>query len=147
MSDRKYKQRDYRAGDEAKRQPRLRDERDRPPPAPAERGERPRGRGLGAPTEDVFRCARCGALSAVAVAAAPAARCASCGADLHTCTHCAHFDTGAPFECRREIPARVSPKDRANRCELFSPRVSREFAREQPKSGDPRSAFDALFKL
>jgi hypothetical protein len=146
MSDRKYKQRGYRAGDAESRAPRPRDERPRPSPPPADRGERPRGRGLGAPTEDVFRCARCGALATIAAAAATTARCASCGTDLHTCTHCSHFDTGAPFECRLELAARVSPKDRANRCALFAPRLSREFAREKPKDDDPRSAFDALFK-
>lgn len=75
------------------------------------------------------------------------ARCAACGSDLHTCTNCAQFDTGALFECRREIPARVSPKDRANRCELFEPRLRREFAQEKrAAASDPRSAFDALFK-
>jgi len=147
MSDRKYKQRGYQGEDAGKRASRPRAEPQQQTPPRSERGERPRGRGLGAPTEDVFRCARCGAVSAVGVAAAFEARCTQCGADLHTCTHCAQFDTGAPFECRRQIAVRVSPKDRANRCELFEPRVSREFAREKTRDGDSRSAFDALFKI
>jgi len=144
MDDRKYKQRGYRGGDAPRETPRGA----APSPSPAERGERPRGRGLGAPTEEVFRCARCGEASTVAAAAAPEARCAKCGADLHSCSNCVHFDTGARFECRREIPARVSPKDRANRCELFEPRLRREFAQEQRAAPrDAKSAFDALFKI
>lgn len=87
----------------------------------------------------------------MASAMAREARCAKCGADLHTCTHCVSFDTGSAFECRRPIPKRVSPKDRANACELFEPRVRAEFAREKPapagKPDSARAAFDALFKI
>jgi len=141
MSDRKYKQRGYQESDKAPR------EAGEARPA-RERSEAPRGRGLGAPTEDVFRCARCGEAAPVAGVSALDARCARCGADLHTCTNCSAFDTGARFECRRELPARVSPKDRANRCELFDPRLRQEFAQEKVRSGgDARSAFDALFKF
>ena len=80
------------------------------------------------------------------------ARCGGCGADFHACVHCVSFDSGAPLECRQPIPARVSPKDRANRCELFEPRLRQEFAQEKPPQekatpGDARSAFDALFKF
>jgi len=144
MDDRKYKQRGYRGGDAPRATPAA---AARPAP-PAERAERPRGRGLGAPTAEVFRCTRCGEASTVAAAAALDARCAKCGSDLHTCGNCAHFDTGARFECRRDVPARVTPKDRANRCELFEPRLRREFAQEtRAEPRDAKSAFDALFKI
>lgn len=145
MSDRKYKQQGYRGSDERPGSA-LQGGRT---VAPVERGERPRGRGLGAPTEDVFRCARCGELAPLATAMALDARCAKCGTDLHACIQCAQFDTGSPFECRRELAERVSPKDRRNLCELFEPRVRREFAKEEPRAapGDARSAFDALFKI
>jgi hypothetical protein len=154
MSDRKYKQGSYQSSGEAPRPPRERAAA-RPSGPPPERGERPRGRGLGAPTAEVFRCARCGELATVAAAAGETARCAGCGADLHSCTNCTYFDTGARFECRREVPARVSPKDRANRCELFEPRLRHEFAPERSPAttnaksdakNDAKSAFDALFK-
>lgn len=147
MSDRKYKQQGYRSSGEPPAGVGAR--RDGAPAPPAERGERPRGRGLGAPTAEVFRCARCGELSPVARAMAPDARCPACGCDLHACVHCAHFDSSARFECRRELPARVTPKDRRNACELFEPRLRREFAQEEKRAapGDARSAFDALFKI
>lgn len=84
----------------------------------------------------------------MAAAAALDARCARCGADLHTCTNCSAFDSGARFQCRREIPERISPKDRANRCPLFDARLRQEFAQEKVRSGgDARAAFDALFKI
>jgi len=148
MSDRKYKQDGYRSSGEAPR-PALPRAAGRPSGPPPERGERPRGRGLGAPTAEVFRCARCGEVATVAVAAGATARCAGCGNDLHTCTNCAHFDTGARFECRQQLAARVTPKDRANRCDLFEPRLRREFEQEEKRAapGDAKSAFDALFKL
>jgi len=145
MGDRKYQQRGYR---ERPAEASRGDQRRPVPAAPSgDRRELPRGRGLGAPTEDVFRCARCGAESTVAATAAFEARCGSCGGDLHTCTNCAHFEPSARFECRREIAARVAPKDRANRCDEFEPRLRRETAQEKARPGDARSAFDALFKL
>jgi hypothetical protein len=146
MSDRKYKQRGYQDTGAERNAP-------RPPAAqgPQDKREAPRGRGLGAPTEEVFRCARCGEAGPLAAAMALDAHCAKCGSDLHTCTHCASFDTGSAFECRKPIPRRISPKDRANACELFEPRVRAEFAREKPapagKTDDARAAFDALFKV
>jgi len=150
MSDRKYKSRGYQESD---RSSSPRPERAAPPPRPPapppDKREKPRGRGLGAPTESVFRCARCGEPAPVGTAAAPEARCAGCGADLHTCTNCVSFDPGARFECRQALAVRVAPKDRGNRCELFDPRTRQEFAQEKakPAGGDARSAFDALFKL
>lgn len=156
MSERKYKHRgDVDSGSSSgeDRPPRASGERPRPPATPAdraERGDRPRGRGLGAPTEAVFRCTRCGALATVAAAMAFEARCTGCGGDLHSCSNCTSFDPGAHFQCRREIPERISPKDRANRCELFEPRTRQEFGQEKPKEpgpGNARSAFDALFKI
>lgn len=155
MSDRKYRQSDYRSDDSAKpRDGAPRGDRPsgpRPRTAP-DRHERPRGRGLGAPTEEVFRCARCGHAAPVSTVVAEAATCESCGADLRTCTNCASFDSGARFECRADIPARVSPKDRTNACERFDPRLRQEFAQEKKPSGkgrpgDARSEFDALFKI
>lgn len=153
MSDRKYKQRGYMSSEGEKRHgPRT--EGPRPPRDPR---DAPRGRGLGSPTVSAFRCARCGELSSVGLAAALEARCGKCGADLHTCTHCSHFDPAAPLQCRQPIGERVAKKDQANRCERFDPRLRQEFEAEKPPAGtgspgsgsakDSRAAFDALFKL
>lgn len=144
MSDQKYRQRGYQdSGD-----------RDRPrsaPQGPREKKDGPRGRGLGAPTESVFRCAACGE-KRISVDDIPVdAACAKCGADLHTCSNCVSFDTSVRWECRRfqEIPARVLKKSTRNECPLFTPKVAQEFGkdRDNPSPGDARSAFDALFKF
>lgn len=138
MSERKYRQRGYM--DDDRGSPRER----RPAPA-RERDPGPRGRGLGQPTATAFRCAVCGFAQSPAVTAESV--CGKCGADLHTCTHCAHFDTSAPNECRRPGVAYVSAKAKRNRCELFEPKAVREFAQEADSPSSAKAAFDALFKF
>ena len=145
MSDeRKYRHRGYQdTGD--------RGARPRGPQAPREKKEGPRGRGLGAPSETVFRCNKCGEQRPLLGEIAFDTTCAKCGADLHTCSNCNSFDTSARWECRRyeEIPARVMKKSTRNDCPLFTPKVTQEFAQEaeKPAPSDARAAFDALFKF
>ncbi len=140
MSDRRYRQRGYQ--DDA------REPAPRGPQAPRERPEGPRGRGLGAPTMTVLRCARCGRrIADWEAGVATSATCPQCGSDLHTCTHCAHFDTSATFECRQPIPARIPDKAGRNDCQLFAPKLSQEHAREEGGgTKDARAAFEDLFK-
>lgn len=145
MSDRKYRQRGYQDEERGERSGRR-------PPAPREKQPGPRGRGLGAPTRSVFRCASCGRVTEGAEVGLEAT-CAGCGTDLHSCTHCRHFDTSSSLECRRPIAQRISSKSKRNRCELFEPKLAQEFDQEHSAPGDPgdpddpRAAFDALFKL
>jgi hypothetical protein len=148
MSDRKYRQRGYQ--DSGAREPRPAG----PKPAAAPTGE-PRGR----PREprapnmpgfrEVVRCARCGHELTVAAASGPSGQCGKCGVDLHACAQCVHFDPGSRFECGQAIPARVSPKDLRNTCELFEPRVTFERETRSTSSGPPgaKQAFDDLFKF
>lgn len=145
MSDRKYGQRGYQDGD-------RREERPRPGlQGPREKKDGPRGRGLGAPSESVFRCAACGEKRPVLDEIPFDATCSRCNADLHTCSNCIHFDTSVRWECRKyeEIPARVPKKRDRNECLLLTPKLVQEFAKDsdKPSPGDARSAFDALFKL
>ncbi len=150
--DRKYRHRGYQDTGE-RRSPSARG-----PQAPRPKPEGPRGRGLGAPTETVFRCAACGAKRLVSAEAghpdfpAADATCARCGADLHSCGNCLHFDTSSRWECRlyAGLTARVAKKSVRNDCQLFAPKTAQEFGadRDRPAAGpaDPRAAFDALFK-
>lgn len=139
MSDRKYKQSGYQDDGQS---------RARKPGGPRPRKEGPRGRGLGAPTETVSNCARCGAK-------VPAVRgvedvCSACGNDIHTCTNCRHFDPSAPMECRVEIEERIASKAKRNTCSLFAAKEVKEFARDGGSSGgssDPKAAFDDLFNF
>ena len=144
MSDRKYRQRGYQ---DEPREPR-REQR-----APEKKEYAPRGQPPVAPKtfnmpgfREVVRCARCGHELTVAAASSPEGTCPRCGSDLHTCAQCVHFDTGAPFECQKPIPARISPKDRRNTCVEYEARttIERETKSQAPPSA--RKAFDDLFK-
>ncbi len=101
---------------------------------------------MGKPTATVFRCAVCGAKQEAA-GISREATCVKCKAELRTCTHCRHFDSSRPNECRKPVTARVGSKAKANDCELFEAKESQEFAAEAPSTNDAKSAFDALFKF
>ncbi|MCP4655327.1 MAG: hypothetical protein GY856_07905 [bacterium] len=143
MSERKYSQRGYMADD-----PDDRRERRKPGPPRRDGAVGPRGRGLGKPTATVFRCAVCGDRQS-GMEVAPEAVCGKCGTDLHTCTHCAHFDPGVRNECRQPIRDYVSAKAKRNHCEHMTPRATQEFAadRDRPRPSGGKAAFDALFKI
>lgn len=47
--------------------------------------------------------------------------CPACGADLHVCCNCSFHDRSAYNECRESSAERVSVRDRANRCDYFTP--------------------------
>ena len=137
MCSRRYRQKGYMDDDAP--QPR---ERDRPK---GPRLDKPRGRGLGAPTATVFRCARCGHQQDLSAPIESGGACSSCGADLHTCSNCTHFDTSAPNECRKEIQVAIRKKATRNECDLFEPKVAKEFKSDSGKRDDPKAAFDSLF--
>jgi hypothetical protein len=158
--DRKYRQRGYQDAGKSGEQRRERSSASAPPrPKP----DGPRGRGMGSPTETVFRCAVCGEklnlallIPAGASELPPDTACSRCGADLHSCSNCINFDTGSRWECRRfaEIPQRVDKKTKRNQCPLWTAKAVQEFGRDRdrPEPADPkdpnsaRAAFDALFK-
>jgi len=131
------------------------DPRERRPAGPAPERTGPRGRGLGKPTGTVFRCAVCGQRQSSAQLGLESV-CEKCGTDLHSCTHCAHFDSSAPNECRRPVTERVAGKAKRNRCALFEPKAAQELSAQGSQGGsqgsssgrpsDARAAFDALFK-
>jgi hypothetical protein len=156
MSDRKYRHRGYQDDDRDRdREPKQRPER------PKTDGVRryddaPRGRGLGAPTKVAFRCARCGR-DLVNLVVENDTTCPGCQSPLHSCSNCNFFDTGAPFECRKELEARVESKTKANECPHFQPKSVRDLGLTAKENGrtdgpggtnpnDPRAAFDALLK-
>jgi hypothetical protein len=144
MSDRKYRQHGYQDSDR----------RDRPsfssPPKVARDPRIPRDpRVPSVPGfREVFRCARCGHVERQDVG--PESACGHCGVALRACIQCASFDPGARFECRQTIGTRVAPKDEANGCPLFSPKVSVERETGSVPASSPSSnakkAFDDLFK-
>ena len=157
MSDRKYRQRGYQDSGGERKGPQTGPKAPlQKPPADRietrlDKAERKalEGRGPSMPGyHEVMRCARCGNVFTEAIFSL--SQCKRCGADLHSCGQCESFDTGKRFECAQSIPARISPKDGRNSCELFSPRVTVErdthsqVQRDAPNSA--KKAFDDLFK-
>lgn len=71
--------------------------------------------------------------------------CESCDSDLHVCKNCVFYDTSAYNECREPNAERLLDRDRANRCDYFSPGeeagVDGSEAKRSAKSG-----LDELFK-
>ena len=141
MSDRKYSQKGYQDSDRDRGASRR--DFGRPSSAPRREGA-PRGRGLGKPTATVMRCAVCGTMQD-AGGIEPASTCSKCKTDLHTCTHCTHFDSGAVHQCRQPIELPIRSKAKRNGCGLFAPRLTQEQARDSDRPDDAKSAFDALF--
>jgi hypothetical protein len=167
MTDRKYKQRGYqddgrdrqgprqdgrssREGDGGPSSPRP----ERPPGAPAgarrissEGARNPNMPGF----RQVTRCSRCGTFVDGQIFSR--SKCPKCQQDLRSCAQCTHFDPGARFECSQTIPARVSPKDAANECPLYTARTSWERETSSAQSQKPsepsgaKKAFDDLFKF
>jgi hypothetical protein len=167
MSDRKYRQRGYQDDDRDRRAPRQDDGRERNGfgPTSNQRPERPPGAPAGARRissegaknpnmpgfRQVARCARCGTFVDGQIFSR--SKCPKCQQDLRCCVQCVSFDPGARFECAQDIPARVSPKDAANECALFSARTSWERETSSAQSQKPsepsgaKKAFDDLFKF
>jgi hypothetical protein len=148
MSERKYRQRGYQ--DESRPREAPREKRAPEPRAPGrslQDAEGPRTPRLMA-SHEVFRCSRCGRRLPLPVEAD--SRCDRCGTDIHSCIHCASFDTSARWECSHpQLAARVAPKDERNTCAFFEPRTTVERqtgTAGQAPTNSARQAFDDLFK-
>lgn len=148
MSDRKYRQRGYQDDDRDRPQT---PKSSRPAPEPgapagARRISRDGPKTINMPGyREVVRCAQCGNVGSAEIGFD--ARCPRCGTDLHACAQCTSFDPGSRFECMETIPARISPKNTRNSCDLFSPRTTVERETTTPRTDDARKAFDDLFKF
>jgi hypothetical protein len=148
MGDRKYRQRGYQDDDRDRPQA---PKNSRPAPEPgapagARRISRDGPKTINMPGyRQVVRCAQCGNVGSADIGFD--ARCPRCGTDLHACAQCTSFDPGSRFECMETVPARISPKNARNSCDLFSPRTTVERETTTPRTDDARKAFDDLFKF
>ena len=100
-----------------------------------------------APQREAVRCFSCNASMELASAERVGFSdcCERCGADLHVCLNCGFHDLSAYNECRESSAERVRDRERANRCEYFSP-GDRERAETASTRDVARSALDDLFK-
>jgi hypothetical protein len=134
MTDRKYRQRDYRGGGSGgggeRREP-LR------PPA---------GTFGILKSRPTSRCAECSAV--LPITADSLAQCPQCRAELHACRQCAHFDPARRFECTQDIPERIADKRARNDCARFSLMVTveRDTSGGSVRPEDARRSFGNLFK-
>lgn len=157
--DRKYSQRGYQ---DSNREFRENSE--------SRREERPRPQGPRPPIDvtgprlprlvQAVAAARCyNCATALPAGADFPAECPKCHAALHCCKQCSYFEPSTRFQCTKPVPVRISPKDQANECALFKPRVTVARDSAAPPSASPaasvpvprnaddaRAAFDSLFK-
>lgn len=162
MEDRKYRQRGYQ------------DNRETPGNGPR-REDRPRQQGPRPPIDvtgprlprmvqavAASRCYNCATMLPEGFDFQ--GNCPKCNAALHCCKQCVYFEPSTRFQCLKPVPVRISPKDAANTCELFKPKVTvaRDGAAppspspgngvplptvQEPRSAnDARAAFDSLFR-
>ena len=110
----------------------------------------PRGRTAGGFGPEVFKCNKCGQQRVSLDEPLPDETCVKCSADLHTCGNCRFFDTTTLWECRENIPVRVSGKHARNQCTFFQPKMVKDLAADKSNKvqtpDDARKAFDAFFK-
>jgi hypothetical protein len=141
LDDRKYRHRGYMDSD--------RESSGRRPAGPRPpRPEGPRGRGVDQDKAIVFRCKSCGERVIDLASIGPESTCRKCGADLHSCSQCAHFDTSARYECSQAVPERIADKKRRNACTFYAPARTFDLtgSRGSATPDSARAAFDALFK-
>ncbi len=142
----KYRQRGYR---ESERE----DER-RPKPTPQftpeeKAQQRALRHAVSREANEVVRCHNCGRGVHAFGTITSESVCPNCSAPLHCCRACRHFDSGARWECRAEIPERIGDKGKANSCGSFEARLVLDATGKRtavPASNDPKSAFENLFK-
>jgi hypothetical protein len=134
VSDRRYRQRDYRGGGGGS-VPERRD-----PPRP------PAGTFGILKNRPTSRCAACSTV--LPITADSLMQCPQCRADLHACRQCAHFDSARRFECAQDIPERVADKRARNECAVFSLMVTveRDTSGGSVRPEDARRSFGNLFK-
>jgi hypothetical protein len=76
--------------------------------------------------------------------------CEACGKDLHACSNCRFFKTGARWDCAETIDQRIDDKARRNYCEWYetSPALiaaSGGKSKELSAAERARSDLDRLF--
>jgi hypothetical protein len=91
------------------------------------------------------RCFSCGRAVALAAGERVGFRdaCEACRSDLHVCRNCRHHDPSVYNECREPNAERVGDRDRANRCDYFSPG---ERAAADAPGASAKAKLDALFR-
>ena len=92
-------------------------------------------------------CWNCGADTGIERRVPRQEQCESCLSDLRCCRGCRFFAPDRRFQCYETIDSSVLPKDKANFCDYFSPRVTGKAAGDGfDAKSERKSGFDDLFK-
>jgi len=70
--------------------------------------------------------------------------CPKCGRDLHCCLQCKFYDLGSYNECKEVLAERTVDKERANICEYFVLKGSKED--ESGRKAVAKEALEDLFR-
>jgi hypothetical protein len=74
----------------------------------------------------MIRCSFCGGELEITGTVTRADTCPHCGRDLHCCMQCKFYDSGSYNDCREVSAERVVDKERANFCDYFIIKGSKE---------------------
>ena len=72
--------------------------------------------------------------------------CPHCSRDLRCCKQCKFYDPGAYNECKEVSAERILEKERANFCDYFSLKGSKEGSGSFNRAKEAKIALEALFK-
>ena len=103
---------------------------------------------------EVVRCHSCGHNVQDYAPITAQSVCPKCTVPLRCCRACTHFDSAARWQCRADIEKAVGDKNAVNKCTQYGPRLVLDFTGRRnsggngrgPKSNDPRSQFEDLFR-
>ena len=72
--------------------------------------------------------------------------CPKCNRDLRCCKQCKFYDQNAYNECREVSAERIVEKERANFCDYFSLRGSKDSGGRRNRTKEAKKALEALFQ-
>lgn len=92
-------------------------------------------------------CWNCGADTGLENRVTRLDSCERCQSDLRCCRGCRFFDPTRRFQCRENVDQPIQPKDKANFCDFFMPRLTGKAAQTGFEGKDSRKQrFDDLFE-
>jgi len=92
-----------------------------------------------------MNCVFCGNVSPIEGKVSRQDTCPHCNRDLRCCKQCKFYDQSAYNECREVSAERILDKERANHCDYFVPRGSKEGGGSFNRTKEAKKALEALF--
>ena len=93
-----------------------------------------------------MNCAFCGKVINIEKTVGRRDTCPHCNRDLRCCKQCKFYDPNAYNECREVSAERIVDKERANFCDYFLLRGSKESGGSVNRTKNAKKALEALFK-